>query len=187
MSERLGRDHDNLQSTTPRARERLQARAEVAGWEDLKGHLLAARLDGDGVAEMMGHIRRSNDFLIRRADAEREGKRSVFINELARFLGATVFTDAAASLEGEVAVIRRIEEGYREIMRAQEATVAAKLPPETQAAAALKRVAQAYQKMTEEVEASLSRRKELGPQDGRVQATDREAARAGEGGVLLSP
>jgi hypothetical protein len=121
---------------------------------------------------MMGHIRRSNDFLIRRADAERERRRSVFINELAQFLGATVGADAAASLEGEVAVIRRIEEGYREIMRAQEATVAAKLPPEIQAAAALRRAAQAYQKMPEEVEASLSRREELGPQSLRVERSD---------------
>lgn len=150
----------------------LKRALKPLAWDELEQHLLGVRLDGDGVAEMLGHIRRSSDFIMRRADAGRQAKRSAFLSQLAIYLSTNVDADAAASLAREMSLIERIETGYREIMRAQEGTAAAKLAPEIQAAAALRRAAQAYQKMTEEVEASLSRRKELGPQSLRVERTD---------------
>ena len=75
-------------------------------WDQFKQHLSMLVLDDDVVSELLGHIRRSTDFLIKRPDAAREAARSIFIDELGNFLRDHHGQDAAASLGNEIAVIQ---------------------------------------------------------------------------------
>ncbi|WP_264715167.1 nuclease-related domain-containing protein [Limobrevibacterium gyesilva] len=141
-------------------------------WSEFRQHLLMVDLDEDGLSELLGHIRRSTDFLIKRPDEAREAARSAFVEELRKFLEKQFGTDAAALLGDEIAVIQQIEAGYREILRTQAATVAAKLRPDTQASAALSRSAYAYHELMEAVHTATTRRKELTLQSFRIKRTD---------------
>jgi len=158
---------------TPKLKETAVKQAlKTLAWDELKQHLSTVDLDKDDVADLLGHIRRSNDFLIKRPDEAREAARSAFVEGLGKFLEDHLGTDAAAPLGDEIAVIQQIEAGYREILRTQEATVAAKLLPDTQAAAALSRSAYSYHALMEESHSSSRRRKELTLQSFRIKRPD---------------
>jgi hypothetical protein len=141
-------------------------------WDKLKQHLSTVAFDDSSVSELLGEIRRSSDFLIKRPDPAREAARAAFVEELRRFLEHHVGTAAAALLGNEITVIDRIEAGYREIWRTQQATVAAKLLPDTQASAALSRSAYSYHELTEALHSSSHRRKELTMQSLRIKRPD---------------
>lgn len=141
-------------------------------WDQFKQHLSMLVLDDDVVSELLGHIRRSTDFLIKRPDAAREAARSIFIDGLGNFLRDHQGEVAAASLSNEIAVIQRIEDGYREILRTQEGTVAAKLLPDTQASAALSRSAYSYHELMEAFRTASRTRKELTLQSFRLRQPD---------------
>lgn len=141
-------------------------------WKKFKQHLSTVSLDEESLSELLGHIRRSTDFLIKRPDAAREGARAAFVQELNKFIENHLGADSAARLDDEIAVIQRIETGYREILRTQEATVAAKLLPDTQASAALSRAAYAYHDLMEAFHSSTRGRKELTLQSFRIKRPD---------------
>lgn len=145
---------------------------KTLGWDKLKQHLSTVHLDEDSVSELLKHIRRSTDFLIKRPDEAREAARSAFIEELGKFLADQVGADATALLGETIAVIQRIEAGYREILRTQEATIAATLLPDTQASAALSRSAYAYHELMEALHSSSRGRKELTLQSFRIKRPD---------------
>ena len=141
-------------------------------WDKFKQHLTTVHMDEDCVSELLGHIRRSTDFLLKRPDEAREESRAAFVEELRQYLADHVGTDAVAQLGDQIAVIQRIEAGYREILRTQAGTIAAKLLPETQASAALSRAAYSYHKLREAVQSSIKRRNELTLQSFRIKRRD---------------
>lgn len=141
-------------------------------WDTFKQHLSTVDLDANSLSELLGHIRRSTDFLIKRPDEARETTRAAFVEELSKFIENQLGADAAALVGHEMAIIQRIEAGYREILRTQEATVAAKLLPDTQASAALSRSAYAYHELILALHSATSRRQELTLQSFRIKQTD---------------
>jgi hypothetical protein len=162
-----------IESLPQKLKENLVKQAlKTFAWNKFKQHLLTIDLDEDSLSELLGHIRRSTDFLIKRPDKAREAARSTFVEELRKFLEQHLGADAAALMGDEVAVIQQIEAGYREILRTQAATVAAKLPPDTQASAALSRSAYAYHELTEALHSATTRRKELTLQSFRIKRPD---------------
>jgi integrase len=92
--------------------------------------------------------------------------------KFAKFMGEAASSNAAKRLGDEVAVIQRIEAGYREILRTVTGTVAAKLLPETQAAAALSRAAYSYHELTAAFQSAIKGRKELTLQSFRIKQPD---------------
>jgi hypothetical protein len=160
-------------SPTPKLKEAAVKQAlKTLDWNEFNQHLLAIDLDDDSLAELLGNIRRSNDFLMKRHDEGRESARAAFLLQLGKYLEDNVGAGAVAALDDEIAVIRRIEAGYREILQTQEATVAAKMLPEIQAAAALSRSTYAYHTLMEESLSSMLRRKELTLQSLRIKRPD---------------
>jgi hypothetical protein len=158
---------------TPKLKEDAVKQAlKTLAWDEFKQHLSVIDLDDDTMTELLGHIRRSSDFLMKRYDERRESARSAFLLQLGKFLEDHVGAGAAAALGDEIAVIRRIEAGYREILRTQESTVAAKLLPEIQAAAALSRSTYAYHTLMEDSLSSILQRKELTLQSLRIKRPD---------------
>ena len=71
-----------------------------------------------------------------------------------------------------MAMIRQIENGYAEILRTLDATVAAKLLPEVQASAALQRAAFSYHELQRDIGTEMKRRKELTVQSFRITRSD---------------
>jgi len=162
-----------LQNPPRRLKEDIVKQAlKTFAWDKLKQHLSMLDLDDDTVLEFLSHIRRSTDFLIKRPDAAREAARSTFIDELGNFLKDHCGQEAAASLGKEIAVIQQIEDGYREILRTQEGTAAAKLLPDIQASAALSRSAHFYHELMEAFRTASSARKELTLQSFRIRQPD---------------
>jgi hypothetical protein len=158
---------------TPRLKETAVKKAlKTLAWSEFQKHLTAVNIDQTDLAGLLGHIRRSTDFLIKRPDEVREEACAAFLDELGKFLENRLGPDAAAILGNEIAVIQQIEAGYREILRTQGATISAKLLPDTQAAAALFRAAYAYQTLVEEFQSSILQRKELTLQSLRVKRPD---------------
>jgi hypothetical protein len=141
-------------------------------WDKFKQHLLTVHMGEDCVSELLGQIRRSTDFLLKGPDQDREEARAAFIDELRNYLADHVGSDAAAQLGAQIAVIQRIEAGYREILRTQAATVAAKLLPDTQASAALSRAAYSYHELMQAIQSSSKERKELTLQSFRIKRLD---------------
>lgn len=141
-------------------------------WDNFKQHLATVQVDEDCVSELLDHLRRSTDFLLKRPDETREQARAAFVAELTKYLIDHVGQDAATQLSDQIALIQQIEAGYREIMRTQAATAAAKLLPETQAAAALSRAAYSYHELMEAFLSSSKRRKELTLQSFRIKRPD---------------
>jgi len=141
-------------------------------WAKLERHLSTVDLDEDWLSEVLGHIRRSNDFLIKRPDAAREATRSAFVEKLGNFLYDRLGADAAKLLGNEIEVIQRIEAGYHEILRTQAGTVASKLLPETQASAALSRSTYAYNELMEAAHSATKQQKELTLQSFRIKRSD---------------
>ena len=171
-------DHTATQPTPipappQRLKENLVKQAvKTFDWEKFKQHLSTVDLDEGSLTELLGHIRHSTDFLIKRPDMAREAARSTFVEELGKFLNDRLGAEAVALLRDEIAVIQRVEAGYREILRTQEGTVAAKLLPDTQASAALSRAAYAYHDLMESFHSSSRRRKELTLQSFRIKRPD---------------
>lgn len=171
-------DRNKSQATPPpeqaqRLRENLVKEAlKTLAWDKLRKHLLTVHMDEDCVSDLLGHIRRSTDFLIKRPDQARESARAGFTEELRSFLADHVGTGAAAKLGDLIFVLQRIEAGYREIVRTQAATVASKLLPETQVSAAFSRAAYTYQELMEAFYSSAKNRKELTLQSFRIMRDD---------------
>ena len=156
-----------------RLKEKLVKQAlKTFAWEILRQHLSTVDLNEDSLSELLGHIRHSVDFLVKRPDEAREVARAAFVAELSKFIENHLGADAAALLGGEISVIFRIEAGYREILRTQEATVAAKMLPEIQASAALFRSVHAFHELTEAVRSAIRHRKELTLHSFRIRQPD---------------
>lgn len=161
------------QKQPPRLKEKLVKQVlKTFAWDTLKQHLSTFQLNDGNLSELLGHIRHSTDFLLKRPDQAREDARAAFTEGLRSYLAERAGPDAAARLGDLIAVLQRIEAGYREILRTQQATVAAKLLPETQVSAALSRAAYSYHELMEAFHSSVKRRKELTLQSFRIMRTD---------------
>ena len=162
-----------IPAPSQRLRENLVKQAmKTFAWEAFKQHLSTVDLNANSLSELLSHIRRSTDFLIKRPDEARETTRAAFVEELSKFIENHLGADAAALVGHEMAIIQRIEAGYREILRTQEATVAAKLLPDTQASAALSRSAHAYHELMLAFHSATRQRKELTLQSFRIKQSD---------------
>lgn len=141
-------------------------------WAKLKTHLDAVALDEDDAGAIAALVRRNNDLLIKRFDPKREAKRAAFVAGLEKHLADHVGPEAAEALAVVMTLIGQIEAGYAEILRTLDATVAAKLLPDIQAAAALQRAAFSYHELQQDVRAEMERRKELTVQSFRIKRAD---------------
>lgn len=157
---------------------------KTLAWKKLEEHLATINIDEACLDELLAHIRRCTDFIIKRPNLTREHDRIHFIDKLAKFLRQTVGSDAAVRLTQEISLIQLIEAGYSEIMRTLDRTVAAKMLPETQAAAALSRSAYQYRELTKAVQSSVKIRGELTLQSLRIKGED--GASYSPDGILAS-
>lgn len=146
--------------------------SKTLAWAPFEQHLSTVDLDRPGATEIIGHLRRSSEFLLKRHDPKREALRATFVDALAKYLADQVGAEAVDALNDVVTMIQQIEAGYAEILRTLQATVAAKLLPEVQASAALYRAAFTYHDLTATFESAVRERKELTLQSFRLTRDD---------------
>jgi len=141
-------------------------------WAPLEKHLHTLDLRGDIATDLIGHLCRSGDLLLKRSDPKRAAARKKFIEALAEHLANHAGSDAVIALREVIAMFGEIEAGYAELLRTLAATVAAKLLPEVQASAALYRAAHACHDLTTELHTAAKKRIRLTLQSFRVDRDD---------------
>lgn len=137
-------------------------------WSVFQSHLDGIALDEEDGLALVRLLRRNNDIVLKRADSKRAKKRAAFLQSLGAYLEDRIGPNAVKPLQNMLAVVDQIEEGYAEMLRALDSTVAAKLLPEIQAAAALQRAAYTYHQLQIDVGAEMRRRKEISLQNFRL-------------------
>ena len=156
-----------------RLREKVVRQSVAAfDWGMLESHLRDVALDAAVVDELLGLIRRNKGFVIKGADAGREAARADFSEGLRGHLATHVGPDAVARLTDMLATTSLIESGYGEILRRSASTEAARLLPEVQASAALRRAALNYHELAQDMDARTGRRKRVALQGLRVTRDD---------------
>ena len=162
-----------LASETSRLKEGLVKQAlKSLQWNKLEQHLATVPFDDAVLSELLGHIRRSTDFLLKRSDTAREKMRDTFLAGLRELLDRKLGSSASGKLDELMEVITRIEAGYAEIFQTQGNTVAAKLLPETQASAALARAAANHQDLMSAFASTTRKAKILTLQSARIKGPD---------------
>jgi hypothetical protein len=162
-----------LASEPPRLKEGLVKQAlKTLQWNKLGQHLATVQFDDAVLSDLLGHIRRSTDFLLKRSDTARKGMRDTFVAALRELLDEKLGSPASEKLDALMEVINRIEAGYDEIFQTQANTVAAKLLPETQASAALARAAATYQDLMNAFASTAHKAKVLTLQSARIKGPD---------------
>ncbi|MBW6418041.1 nuclease-related domain-containing protein [Celeribacter sp. PS-C1] len=157
----------------PRLKESLVKEAlKKLQWETLSQHLEMVPFDDIILSELLGHIRRSTDFLLKRSNTAREKKRNTFIAALRELLVEKLGPSASEKLNALIEVVNQVEAGYEEISRTQSNTVAAKLLPETQASAALARAAANYNDLMDSFASTMRKAKVLNLQSVRIEDPD---------------
>ena len=141
-------------------------------WPRLERHLASIDFQEDAFAELLGHIRRANDLILKRPDPRREKARDRFVGQLSAYISGRLSASAVEELQSVLATLARIEDGYHEIVRALKKTDAAKLLPQTQVAAAIFRANFACHKLNEEILLSASRRKQVTLPSFRIERDD---------------
>lgn len=141
-------------------------------WPVFKSHLDAVAIDQDDAEAIVALLRRSNDFLLKRQEPKRAEKRTRFVGSLSSYFTESVGPEATNLLSEVMATIGQIEGGYAEIIRTLDATVAAKLLPEIQVSAALKRASISYHELQQDILADMRRRNEMAVQSFRIARPD---------------
>jgi hypothetical protein len=129
-------------------------------WPPLYGHLVKTGLDAPVFDELLGHVRRSNDLILKRPDTKKDGRRRAFLNALAEHVSTQAGTPAADELRATIATLETVERGYQEILRARDATAAAAMLPENRAAAVLARAAQICHELQQKIDSEMRSRSE---------------------------
>ena len=88
-------------------------------WPPLYGHLVKTGLDAPVFDELLGHVRRSNDLILKRPDTKKDGRRRAFLNALAEHVLTQAGAPAADELRATIATLETVERGYQEILRAR--------------------------------------------------------------------
>ncbi|MDW9547927.1 NERD domain-containing protein [Sinorhizobium meliloti] len=141
-------------------------------WVTLQKHLDTLDIEDDTVAELLGNIRRTTEFLLKRPDTKRETLRAEFVEKLAAYLSSKAGVAAGGNLRDLLQTIAEIEAGYAEILRTLSATAASKMLPETQVSAALVRSASAFHELMAAMQSESKRRKVLTLQSFRLHRAD---------------
>ncbi len=141
-------------------------------WPMLEQHFETFALSEEDAEQLFNHIRHYTNFLIKRDDPKRTIKRERFVDALRQYLETVVSAGAATTFDDLMTTVAVIEQGYLKILTTLGRCEAASLPADVQAAAALGRASQHWKDLTEDMAASLARKREVTPQSFRVEKED---------------
>jgi hypothetical protein len=150
------------------AAERLRLKESVVkealehlDWDRLKKHLDDAGLDEGALECLLGHFRRTTSLIMPYPNEKREARRAKFVGSLDEYVRLTLGSKASASVSEEVALLDRIERGYRGILEILHQCDIARLPSDVRAAAYISRAAHQYAYAIRQFHETLKARREI--------------------------
>jgi hypothetical protein len=129
-------------------------------WPPLYGHLVKTGLDAPVFDELLGHVRRSNDLILKRPDTKKDDRRRAFLNALAEHVSTQMSCERSRPSRPWRKAIRR--------SCARDATAAAAMLPENRAAAVLARAQPAWMRRMCAIEVDRRARCAVGEVVGRM-------------------
>ena len=132
-------------------------------WSMLKDHLDKAEMDDCSLEFILGHLRRTNSLIMPYPDKKREARRADFFDYLTKYIFMNLGEEATVSLLKEVALLNRIEQGYRGILDILDQCEISHFPPDVRAAAYISRSAYQYTHLIKDFYELIEARKEIGP------------------------
>src|SRR5689334_4683492 len=112
-------------------------------WPQLEAHLNQVGIDEDTYSILLGHIRRTNSFILPYPNPKRQKTRELFFERLGDHIHKSLGT-AVSRLTAETAELNKIEQGYRSILAFLDQCEISKLAPDVRIAAYLSRAAGQY-------------------------------------------
>jgi len=130
-------------------------------WNRLKKHLDDAGLHESDLEFLLGHLRRTNSMIVPYPNEKWETRRALFLRCLHDYIRLALGPHASACLSQEVALLHRIERGYRGILGLLEQCDISKLQPDVRAAAYVSRAAHQFAYVIRQVQETLKAQREI--------------------------
>jgi len=135
-------------------------------WDALKEHFEDIVLSRGQVTEACCHIRRSTDLICKYPRKDFERRRARFLNKLRSYAEAHFGVEAANEIDTEVALIERIEQGYRNILNVLEGCAIGKQPATVRVGGSISLACYEYQNLLRRGDKSHTETKELNLMSG---------------------
>ena len=136
---------------------------EDLDWNGLKDHLNDAGMEDGALEFILGHLRRTTSLIMPYPDEKREAQRADFIRCLTEYIFMMLGEEATVSVSKEVALLYRIERGYRGILEILDQCEISNFSSDVRVAAYISRAAYQYAHVIREFYEALEARKEIGP------------------------
>ena len=141
-------------------------------WNVLKDHLDEAGMEDGALEFILGHLRRTNSLIMPYPDEKREAQRADFIHCLKKYIFMNFGEEAIVSVSKEVALLYKIEQGYRGILEILDQCEISHFSPDVRVAAYISRAAYQYAHLIREFYEVLEARKEIGPRSPLLMSED---------------
>lgn len=136
---------------------------EDLDWNAFKDHLDEVGIEDGALEFMLGHLRRTTSLIMPYPDEKREAQRTDFIHCLIKYIFMRLGEEAIVSVSKEVALLYRIERGYRGMLEILDQCEISNLSPDVRVAAYISRAVYQYAHVIREFYEALEARKEIGP------------------------
>ena len=130
-------------------------------WLHLKNHLDDVDFTEAALILFLGHLRRTSSLIITYPNKGRENKRRKFFDELNKYIHDELGPGASDLLSQELALLDRIEKGYRGILDLLDQCDISRLPSEIRIAAYISRATHEYAHVIKESYKAISERREI--------------------------
>lgn len=130
-------------------------------WDALKAHFEGISLSRGQLTDICGHIRRCTDLICKYPQKDFERRRARFLNELRSYTTAHFGPEAANEIANEVALIERIERGYRSILDSLGRCDISKQPAAVRVGGSISRACYEYQDLILRRDKGLAETKQL--------------------------
>ena len=138
-------------------------------WGILKEHFENIGFTRDKLTDICGHIRRCTSLICKYPHQDFQQRRARFFNELRSYAEVHFDLEAGKEIDTEVALIERIEQGYRSILNTLDKCAISKQPATVRVGGCISFVCYEYQDLMRHFNEALAGAKETTPEFGRLQ------------------
>jgi len=150
----------------------LKPALENLDWSLLKEHLDQNELNDYSLDILLGHLRRTNSLIMPYPNKKRETQRSEFYECIKKYIFERLGETAFVSLLNEIALLDRIEKGYRGILDILGHCEISNFSPEIRVSAYISRAAHQYAYLMKDFYKLMEAKKEIGPRSPLLMSED---------------
>jgi hypothetical protein len=162
MSQLLTGGMVDTDASAPRLKESIVKDAlSTLCWGKLEGHLDAIKLDEKAFEQLLGHLRRCNELILKYPNEKAATRRAGFFAKLRQRIRDDLDQSALDRLETEIHLLDLVEQGYRGILHVLDQCEISRLPPNTRVNAYVSRAAEQFIDLQRRWNASIKKRKQL--------------------------